>query len=474
MLEFNINNSSSLPVYMQFANYLIQQIKLGELNYGKKLPSDRVLSKMYNLSRNTINATLYHLQVEGYIERIERKGTFISYNEFQNKTKLINWDKKISRGSQKIAKDAYIELSDTHSTLNLSRRHPEKEFNFINYLFENMNMKTIDTKRISNEAENDRLGVYELREAICDYMKPSGINAKPDEVLVFSSITQILNLLASVFLNVGVNYYHEKYSFVTLKDIMAYSGANFKALEMDSSGIIINPMKEFVRPLRNTFLHIQPCDHNPTGITLSNDRRKEIVEFCAKQTIPIIEMDSMRNLYHKVDYPPALKSYDKSNSIIYIGSFLRPTSEAFNLAWIYADKHLINKLSRLKMPIDIMPSPVMQVMMANAIKSGLFDKYLSKLRGHLASQLNALDEAMKHYLSDYAEWDSEQSAYYLFPKFEKGINIRKMYNRRVGVDFNPGFFYYAKDNSHISMTTLSMSADKFPIAVERLRSLITK
>ncbi len=475
-MNFNIiDNNSKLPIYKQLALYFIDEIKNGNLQSDRKLPSDRQLASIYKVSRNTINATLDYLQAEGFIVRIERKGTFVASKQKKGIAELSKWDNLMKRGKQNISKDAYVELAgNKYNIPNLTNRQPLKKYNFANYLFNHLNMSEIDTEMITKEEDFDRFGLYSLRESICEYMKPAGIVAKPDEILIFTSVTQILNMIANAFLNIGINYYHEKYSFITLKNIMSYSGANFKPLEMDDEGINIDTLKRIVRPIKNSFLHIQPCDHNPTGKTVSLARRKEIVDFCENKGMPIIEMDTMRNLYHKNDYPIALKSLDNSNNVLYIGSFLRPTSHLFNLTWLYADKNIINRLSRAKLPIDIMPSPFIQLLMDTAIRKGVFNNYLELLRGHLADQLASLNEAMTHYLSDYATWDSERSAYYLFPKFEKGINTKKLYNKRSDIDFNPGYFYYPNDTSHISITTLSMSKDDFPMAIERLRNLITK
>jgi GntR family transcriptional regulator of abcA and norABC len=254
---------------------------------------------------------------------------------------------------------------------------------------------------------------------------------------------------------------------------MASSGANFWGLDIDEDGLVIDKLRQRVRAPKNAFMHLHASNQNPTGVTTSATRRREIYELCNKWDIPIIEMDSMRGMYHIHEDPLPIKAIDTRGLVIYIGSFLRPTSEVLGLAWIVADEHIINTITRLKQVADVHPNLFGQCVADSVLRNGLFYKYQQELRQHLAQQLEQINEAMQHYIGDIATWNTTQSSYYLWPEFE-GINTKKLYHHRAMVDFNPGFFYDPKDHSHISITTLCMESKHFDMAFSNLRTLINK
>jgi 2-aminoadipate transaminase len=158
--------------------------------------------------------------------------------------------------------------------------------------------------------------------------------------------------------------------------------------------------------------------------------------------------------------------------VIYIGSFLRPTSEVLGLAWIVADEHIINTITRLKQTADVHPNLFGQCIADSILRNGLFYRYQEELRQHLAMQLRLINEAMQQHIGDVATWNESQSSYYLWPEFERGINTQKLYQHRESIDFNPGFFYDPKDRSHISVTTLCMEPKDFDTAFGNLRRMI--
>lgn len=463
---------SQTPFYKQLACYIESLIKSGALKSGDKLPSERLMAEIFNIGRNTVCAATDYLAENGYITKTERAGAVIA-SAGESSGIIPKWERLEGRGHQKVSKAGFIESGGfTKGVAHLTRRHVYGSLNFAEYLFDNLDMNSMNVRTITNEDSIDSRGLPEFRSAICRYSEKFGIKARPEEVMIFTSVTQFLNMFASVFLNPGVTYYHEKSSFIVLKDIMASSGANFRGLDMDKEGIIIDSLASRVRPPKNSFLHFHACGHNPTGITTSASRREEILKYCLNRGMPVIEMDSTRGLYYKNEEPNPLKALDRDGSVVYVGSFLRPSSEMLGLAWIIADEYLVNRLAKLKRSIDVHPNLFAQLFAYSAMNSGLLDNYLSLLRAHLASQTVSMFEAMRHYIGDVASWDEEGSCYYIWPEFEKDINTKKLYEKRTDIDFNPGFFYNHDDTSHISLTTLSMDKDKFPAAFAKLRSLI--
>lgn len=461
-------------MYRQIADYIEALIRSGELREGAKIHSERALAELFGVSRNTVSAAYSYLYENGLIVKTDKTAAIVGSGQVLP-SKRFNWGKIMDKGRQNIADDGFV-FADGYNkgVLHLTRRHVHGGLNFAEYFFNAVNPANWQISDISGEDAIDKRGVYALREAVAAHMTRLGVSCNPDQIMIFTSITQILNTLAGIFLNMGTTYYHERTSFINLRDMMRSSGANFVPMDFDDEGPCLEKLKSKLRPRKNAFFHTHINNHNPTGITASPRRRKEVMDIARRWGMPVVEMDSMQGIYHLKKEPSPLKSMDQNGQVIYIGSFLRPTSEVLGLAWIVADEYLINAISRRKQPIDIHPNLIAQLAAATFMRSGLFYDYQQKIRHYLSRQLSFMNEAMQRHIGDIADWDRERSSYYIWPEFEKGINVKTLYKNRTDIDFNPGFFYDSTDSSHISITTLCTGHEMFDEALRRLRRLVDR
>lgn len=460
-----------LPLYLQISERIIKYIKNGNYIAGSKLPSERELANKFSVSRNTVKLAIEELVVKGLVQIHPRSGTFVSL-DYWNKVaprKSPDWPAFFKRGHHYLS-----EKNKTQPTelLNISGRFPGEEMSFIKYFLQNIPLKSMDkTKLYSPEAKNI-YGSPSLRAALADYLSHYGINAGIENILITSSTTQVMHLITSAFLAKSVNFYHEKVSYFSLRDIAANSGANVIKLPLDDEGIVIDKIKDQALYNRNSILHVQTSNHHPTGITMSIKRRQEIIKSFAERSIPIIELDSMLDIYSEA--PPPLKSMDKNNAVIFVSNLARATAEDISMSWVVADEYVIQKLAEIKAQQDKHVNTAVQLIAETALTSGLYSEYMKMYRDFLLERRDAYNDIMDRHIGDIAQWDHLRSSHYFWVKMANDINILQLKKRLKLTTFNPGSFYDPDDTRHLSVCTLAMPPQDFERAIIEIKHAATK
>jgi DNA-binding transcriptional MocR family regulator len=194
--------NNNMAIYRQLADYIISLINTGGLKAGTRLPSERILAETFSISRNTVIAAMDYLKDNGYIRRQEKTGSVVA-NQHNPDPNAFDWQALGKRSRINAAEDGFLYAKGYHEQLHLTRRHVYGSLNFAEYIAVNMQTEELNVAGISGEEATDRQGIYSLRESICTHMETFGIYARPEQVAVFTSITQILNTLSNIFLNLG-------------------------------------------------------------------------------------------------------------------------------------------------------------------------------------------------------------------------------------------------------------------------------
>ncbi len=456
------------PVFMQLAEYLRRQIRLGTVKTGEKLPSERSLAQKLGISRNTVKTAIEQLIVEGLLITKPQSGTFVSSWKKAVPKTSVDWPKIFSMGRSVPA--GHDEKGATpEGLLNISARRPGEQHSFLKRFLDEIPISKFDIKCLYADDAKSALGSHTLREAIAKHLKNYGISAKPEEILLLSSTNQTIKILAEAFLGAGVNFYYETSGYINLRGILASAMSNNIRLNMDDEGISVDRQKFQAMFNKKAVLHVQPSNQHPTGITMSESRRKEVAALFCGNRIPVIELDSMIDIWADSPPPPPIKSMDKNNSVIFVGNLAKATSEDISIAWVVADEYVVNNLAAIKTQQDKHLNTFVQMASELAFRTGFYYEYMDYFRKFLIDRRDAYNEIMHKHLSDIASWHPTRSSYYFWPEFVKEINTAALLKKCRGVTFYPGKYYDPDDTAHLSICTLSLPPEKFETAAAEVK-----
>lgn len=466
---------SSEHLYLQIADIIINDIEKGRLKPNTRLPSQRKLCEIFQVSRNTVIMAIEQLIYMSYVEVVPQSGIFVK-NIFDNEANHSpNWDKYFSIGMHRYGNinriDQLTNSSINENAINISAAGLGKDFNFLASYISEATSK-ICAKDLSRINHFNKYGYLPLRKIIAERISMQGKNISADNILIIPSVLQGINLSAMAFLSFASNFIYATPNVINMDSIVHYTGVNMIGIEQDREGIIIDKMKKELSA-RSTMIYLNSTYHNPTGINMGLERKKALLSTAAKYRIPVMEVDSMRDIWFDKPHDSSLFALDNNDSVIYLGSLLRTLTINLGISWIAAPKNVIEKLSDVKAQHDIYPSMLLQLIVTELMVSGVYDNYLEKVREIMLHKRELSHSLLKKYLKDDAEWDESNSDFYIWLKF-KNINTKKLFEVTNDVLFYPGFFFNQSDTTHISICNAACSDAELEEGLIRLKNNISK
>lgn len=442
----------NIPIYIQLKNYLSSLINKGLLPNESKLPSTRELSKLLNVSRNSVIAAYDELKADGLIYSLNGKGTFVNSEKLISTSDWnINWD-FIENKFSKVANELDIvknEIPWSSDLISFKSISPDGD------LFDMEEFKKSFMSRIS--VENHKLlnygyaqGYKPLIEFLSDYMKKKGSYSNFKTSLITNGFTEAFDIILSSFTNPGDIIICENPTHNTSIKIMKAHGINIKGVDIDKNGLNFDMLEKTILNNKDSikFAYITPSYHNPTGSVMPPESRLKFYNIMKKYSIPIIEDGFNEELLYSSSHIFPLSSFDTSgNGVIYIGSFSKILFPGMRIGWIYADKKIINKLISVKRCRNIHTSFLDQGILFDYLNSGKFEKYIKKIRKVYGEKFNFAYECVKKYIKN--EYILGDGGLHIFIKL-KNINARNLLNicYKKGVIFMPGDLFFTDCNGY--------------------------
>ncbi|MEI7885348.1 MAG: PLP-dependent aminotransferase family protein [Clostridia bacterium] len=242
-------------------------------------------------------------------------------------------------------------------------------------------------------------GIVALREQLAKLMQQAGITVNADQVLVTTGSQQVLDLAGKVFLDEGDVIFCESPTYLAaISSFNAYL-PKFIEIETDSEGIVpenlLLRLQEFGKP---KFLYVIPDYQNPSGRSMSIDRRKTLIEIANTYDFIIIEDNPYGEVSFETSKKPTLKSLDTDGRVIYTSSLSKTFSPGLRLGWVTATDIILRKFILFKQGADLHTNTLAQMIAAEYLNSYDYPRHLQKIRATYKLRRNAMCKALNLYL----------------------------------------------------------------------------
>ena len=293
-------------------------------------------------------------------------------------------------------------------------------------------------------------GVTELRELIS-----SRYDVPIERVQITTSSQQGIDVCARVFLNPGD---------VVLTTNPAYLGAlqSFKAYR---AAVHRLPLKDLSTSARGSFpnepkakfIYIVPDFCNPSGVTMSLEERKALVEFARLEDLLIVEDSPYRELRYSGSDIPTIYSLAPERTL-HLGSFSKIFAPGFRLGWIIGAPELLEQIFVCKQALDLCPPVFDQYMAAEFLGSGALDRNLKRSIELYREKRDFMLELMDRYMPSGVSWTHPDGGLFLWVTLPEGVDTVAMYDSALaaGVAYVAGSFFYL-DGSHRNTMRLNFS-----------------
>ncbi len=299
-------------------------------------------------------------------------------------------------------------------------------------------------------------GEIAMREQVVEVMRYDHVHAHPDDVVITTGSQQALDLVTQIFVDPGDVVVAEAPSYVGALGVFRAYQADVVHVVMDDDGLVPDELERTLRELaaagrRVKMLYTVPNFHNPAGVTLSAQRRPQIVEICRRHGVLILEDNPYGLLGFAGDPLPALKSYNPEG-VVYLGSFSKTFAPGYRVGWAAAPHAVREKLVLAAEAAILSPSRLSQLSITEYLTS--FDWYtqVKSFREQYHERSQAMMSALQEYLPE-ARWTVPEGGFYTWVTLPEGLDAKTMLPRAVTnlVAYVSGTAFYADDQGHNHM-----------------------
>lgn len=319
-----------------------------------------------------------------------------------------------------------------------------------------------------------------LRQRIVDVMAPEHIKGDPDNVVITTGSQQALDLVSEIFLDPGDVVLAEGPSYVgALGTFRAYQG-QVVHVDMDHDGLIPEALAETIRRVRAEgrtikFLYTIPNFHNPGGVTLSAERRPQIVEICKREHILIVEDNPYGLLGFKAEPLQAMQALNPEG-VIYLGSFSKMFAPGFRIGWALAPHAIRDKLILAAESAILSPSMVGQMTIESYLSNFDWFSQVQTYRGMYRERKEAMLESLEELMPD-CTWTKPEGGFYTWVTLPEGLDAKSMLPRAVKnlVAYVSGTAFYAdgRGGNHLRLSFCYPTPDDIREGVRRLSQVVT-
>jgi 2-aminoadipate transaminase len=260
-------------------------------------------------------------------------------------------------------------------------------------------------------------GVPALRERIVEEMGVRGVNCSIGDILITTGSQQSLDLVGKVFLDPGDVVLTENPTYLAaIQSFQSFQcfQARFQPVPTDDDGIIPEAVEELSGRVKARFLYVIPNFQNPTGRTLSAERRRALYEVAVRRGLTILEDDPYGKLrYRGVSVPP-IKSFDTTGTVVYLSTFSKTVAPGFRTGWAVAPQAIREKLIIAKQAADLHTSSFDQLILERYLRDFDNPAHVERVRAAYGERYARMDRALAAEMPAGFSWTHPDGGMFLW------------------------------------------------------------
>jgi len=458
-MEIHISREGNTPVYLQIKNCIKEKILQGEIVNGFKLPPERKLAEQLQVHRNTVIKVYTELIKENLVAVSNAPRCYIVTYEIPGvSSKTSNKKMKYFTPFNYMVREDFLKMDSLFSSLYRNSLNGSLISFAIDIIssevYPKKQLGEILTDLIANEKYDlygfcNPQGADVLRASIVRLLAARNIKACKNEIQVVSESYAALDNLIKLFVSAGDTIIAEEPILTDTFHFFQLMGVKLVTVPMDKDGMRTDYLEGLVAKYNPKFIYTVPTFHFPSGITMSLERRYELLDIAYKYNVPIIEEDCDSILRYDGTVIPCLKALDQGENVIYINSFIATVCPGVRVSYMVAPEKVIEKISRLVELNEIFVNSIGQYLVSEFLDRGYFDshvkylcKYFAAKRDLMCSELFGKQDRLK------LDFEIPKGGTSLWCKLDHKINQHELLRHayKLGVIFAPGHIFFPYGN----------------------------
>ncbi len=483
---FHLKRDGSASIQAELRQQLVAGILGGQIPAGEPLPSSRLLAKRLSISRNTVSIVYQGLVDDGYLVSAERRGFFVNEDIRDEPVGLAapvgNAGSEGPEGSPDWS-GLLRSLPSAQRNINRPSDWQSYPYPFIYGQIDKELFPIVEWRECSRQAlgrkgldawagdaynTDDPLLIEQIRTRL---LPRRGIMAEADEILVTLGAQNALYLLCSLLVRPDVTVAMEEPGYHSARNTFLLKTDHVHSIPVDEEGLVVDDRLNQCR-----FVYVTPSHHYPTTVTMSLARRRSLLDKALDRDLVVIEDDYEFETNYLSQPTPALKSLDRSERVIYVGSLSKSLFPGLRLGYMVGPRDFIREARALRRLMLFHPPNNNQRTAGLFLAHGYHDSLIKRLHKVYRERWQNMGDALARYLPDSARTPSFGGTSY-WVKGPEALDSEHLAAAALerGVIIEPGQMTFADPESPrhcFRLAFSSIAADKIEPGVQILNDVI--
>ncbi len=321
-------------------------------------------------------------------------------------------------------------------------------------------------------------GYLPLREYIAErYRKKNGLKVDPDEILITNGSQQGIDLIGKIFLDKGDQIVIERPGYLGAIQAFSMYEPIFQSIPLLDDGIDTDLLERTFRGNRIKLFYAVPNFQNPSGITYSRQRRRDVANILKKHDAIFVEDDPYGKLRFIGEDLPSIRAYLEDN-IILLGSFSKIITPGLRLGWVCAKKDIMERIIVAKQASDLHSNYLSQRIVYQYLIDNDIDKHILKIRDAYKKRRDLMVSMIAEYFPEEIKYTKPEGGMFLWITLPEGISSLDLFDLAIkeNVAFVPGKAFYVDGggSNTLRLNFSNSDEEKIEEGIKRLANIIKK
>ncbi|TZF98936.1 PLP-dependent aminotransferase family protein (plasmid) [Chryseobacterium panacisoli] len=424
--------------YEVFTAVIEKQIRTGVLQEKDRLPSVREVKEKYKLSTSSVQSGFEYLMIKGLIRSYPRSGYFVAKTEEENIPEARAKPPVVIRDAE-FLKNMMLTSKRTSESSSFNAAVPGDLLIPQKLILRTM-QEVIREKGASLLRYYPSNGLQALKKEIAKQMGTYGCTLNPDEIIITDGALQALTIALKSVTKAGDLVAVDSPCVFSVLEVIAH--LELKVIEIPihhRSGFDTEYFRRVCQENNICALVITPNFHNPTGVVMDDETKKEVLTIAEAHHLCIIENDMYSDLYFEEQRPQPIKSFDKNGNVMIYSSFSKTLAPGIRLGWLYAG-NFYAKSERIRFALGRTVSPVYQELVLKLLQGSSYERHLRAFRKKLSQQAAQVLDALRTYFPEGSYFYRPQGGYSIWGQLPEHTDMKRFYEycEKHQILFTPG------------------------------------
>ncbi|MEW5848425.1 MAG: PLP-dependent aminotransferase family protein [Myxococcota bacterium] len=482
-LAITLDGRADVPVFVQIARAVAEDIRRGRLKPGDRLPGSRTLAERLGVHRNTVLAAYDELHAEGWLTTHRASGTYVSDTLPDPSPRRFA---TTVRSRETMPARVGFDLPPLVET-GASGAYPRGTLVMTGGV---PDLRTVPVAELARAyrrvlrrharevlSYGDPRGIVRLRRALAEMVSSvRGLCATEESVVVTRGSQMALDAVARVLITPGDVVAVESFGYRPAWNALKHAGAELVPIPVDADGLRLDALRQLCTQRRVRAVYVTPHHQYPTTVVLSAGRRMELLTLAREKRIAIIEDDYDHEFHYDGRPVLPLASADVAGVVIYVGTLSKILAPGLRMGFVAAPTPLVERLAAVRTFIDRQGDQATESAVAELLEEGEVQRHARRVRRAYQSRRDALATALHRELGGVVEFQLPPGGMALWTRVNPDVDTDAWAERALGqgVAFFSGrrYAFDGRARPYVRLGFAALTENEIAEAVRRMRAAL--